>query len=72
MTMDALIPLLLIALIAAAVIGGLVQRRHEIREYNGGLCRHCGTLVVQFDADSQGGTGWICRNCGHSFWTSYI
>ena len=58
-------------LLAIVVIGVLIVRRHEKKEYNNGICRECGYPLRHFDTDSQGGRGYICDACKFSCWVSY-
>lgn len=39
--------------------------------FNKGVCKKCGGKVHCFDMDSQGGRGYSCNECDHSFWISY-
>lgn len=59
-----------IFLIFIMIVGGLIVRNKEYKMWNKGICTKCGNNLESFDTDSQGGTGWICRKCNHSFWTS--
>ena len=43
----------------------------EKREFNNGVCKHCGKNLRYFDSDSQGGRGYICDDCGYCAWVSY-
>ena len=42
------------------VFGAYLQ---EKKEFNNGICPHCGKRLVHFDDDSQGGQGWCCYDC---------
>lgn len=43
----------------------------EAKDFNGGVCRHCGKKLRYFDTDSRGGRGYICDSCGYVTWVSY-
>lgn len=43
----------------------------EYKDYNKGVCPHCGNHLRHFDYDSQGGRGYICNKCKYSTWVSY-
>lgn len=52
----------------------LYIRYREKKEFNDGVCTHCGSNFKIFDTDSQGGTGWTCENhkCENYLWTSWV
>jgi len=53
------------------VIGGIWARECEKKEWNGGRCPRCGRPWVNFDMDSQGGRGYVCRPCDEHIGISY-
>lgn len=61
----ALLALLIVLLICP--IGMFLERR----DFNNGICVNCGSKLIHFDNDSQGGRGYCCDNCGYSTWVSY-
>ena len=44
----------------------------ERKDFNHGICPHCGQPLRCFDKDSQGGHLWTCDNCGYYTATSWI
>lgn len=60
----------LIALIIVVIVWATLGFSLERRDWNGGLCRWCGSPWVYFDTDSHGGRGYSCGE-GHSIWISY-
>lgn len=60
----------LVFLYALVIIGAVLQRNHEKKEWNYGRCRKCGWGWKQFDTDSQGVRGYKCPN-NHTLWVSY-
>lgn len=62
-----------IFLIALALMGGLmyVAIIFEKRDFNNGVCPHCGKTLVHFSTNSQGGRGYCCSDCEHYIWVSY-
>lgn len=50
---------------------GYIGSTLEKRNFNNGVCVHCGTSLRYFDTDSQGGRGYICDKCGYATWVSY-
>jgi len=51
--------------------GGVWQYNNEKREWNNGICPHCGGKWKCFDMDSQGGRGYNCNLCNKYTWISY-
>lgn len=47
-----------IVIFAVMMIGGIWQRCHEKREWNGGICAASGKPWKLFDYDSHGGRGY--------------
>ena len=43
----------------------------EKKSFHHGTCPHCKTLLKCFDTDSQGGRGYVCKNCNYTTWVSY-
>lgn len=44
----------------------------EKRDFNGGICKACGSKLHCFDTDSGGARGYICEACRkHSCWVSW-
>ena len=43
----------------------------EKRDFNNGICPHCGNKLYFFDMDSQGGRGYKCEKCYYHTWVSY-
>lgn len=41
------------------------------KQYNNGICPDCGKELVHIDTDSQGGRGYLCKNCGYITWISW-
>ena len=44
----------------------------EKKDFNNGICPHCGKPLIHFDDDSQGGQGWCCHNCRYYTWISWF
>lgn len=44
---------------------------NDKKEWNNGKCPLCGNQYELFDMDSQGGRGYVCRNCKKYIWISY-
>ena len=62
---------LTILIILILVIGCLLARHYEKRDWNRGVCT-CGKGWWQsFDTDSQGGRGYKCTACARHIWISY-
>ena len=64
--------ILLVALVFILILGPFIFRRSEIRQFNDGYCRKCGSKLRHFDNDSQGGEGWCCDNCDSVIWLSWF
>lgn len=43
----------------------------ERRRFNNGICKECGNKLYHFDTDSQGGRGYVCKNCDFTIWVTY-
>ena len=52
------------------IVGGIMQRNHEKKQWNGGICSRCESTWNQFDTDSQGGRMYNCSG-GHYCDCSY-
>lgn len=63
---------LLIGVIIVYIGGILWAIRTERKNWNGGVCPRCGTNLRKFDTDSRGCEGWVCDNCHHTIWVSYL
>lgn len=42
----------------------------EKRNYNNGVCPHCGTKLTNFDMGSSGARGYTCKKCNYTTWVS--
>ena len=72
MTSQVLGMVLGIVVLFVAVIGSIVCRYHEKKDYNNGVCS-CGKGWFEHrDMDSQGGSMWVCNACDKTIWTSWI
>ena len=58
--------------ILAFVVCPILFRRHEKKQYNGGICPKCGHTLRHFDSCFCGDEGYKCDNCGNTFWTSWF
>ena len=66
------VEILIIAGIIAVVILGTVYAIHvEKKEYNKGVCPHCGKPLEFFTIDSSGARGYMCDDCRYYAWISY-
>lgn len=66
------IPVVVSALIIIILIVGMMIARHfEKKEFNNGYCTVCNKRLRNFDTDSQGGRGYCCPKCGRTIWVSY-
>lgn len=63
--------LICLVILLVMVVGMIVTRNHEKKEYNDGICPKCGGKFKLFDYDSQGGRGYHCDKCGIFVWVSY-
>lgn len=53
------------------VVWGIVStRKNEKKDWNNGVCPHCGKPWKALDADSTGARGYKCENM-HRCWISY-
>ena len=63
---------LIIGVVAATMAAFCWAAYHfEKREWNNGVCRHCGGMWRSFDIDSSGAIGYKCQS-GHSIWISWF
>ncbi len=44
---------------------------NDITKWNQGRCFKCARPLENFDTDSQGGRGYVCRACNRYLWISY-
>lgn len=58
---------LAVFMFGGAIVGILLEKK----DYNSGICPHCGKKLILFDTDSQGGRGYICEECNYVAWVSY-
>ena len=58
---------LAVFMFGSAVIGILLEKK----DYNRGICPHCGKKLTLFDTDSQGGRYYICEKCNYVACVSY-
>lgn len=56
--------------VAILIIGCIIARCHEKREWNEGYCKKTYRKWRHFDNDSQGGRGYT-DDLGHYCWISY-
>ena len=61
-----------IFLILLLVLGGYYCYQSEKIKHNKGICPKCGERLSYFDSDSQGGKGYICRQCKYTIWLSWF
>ena len=52
----------LICILIQIIIGVVLIRRYEKKEWNNGICPKCGDKWRLFDIDSQGGRMYRCNN----------
>lgn len=64
--MDFLIIILIVIFVLAIYVA-----YSEYKSFNKGLCPKCGKKLECFDIDSQGGRGYVCRDCNYYTWVSY-
>ena len=65
---------MIIAIVIFAFIASLILFRHmDVKSYNNGVCKECGSPLTRFDTDSQGGRGYVCYSCEpfRYIWISY-
>jgi hypothetical protein len=60
-----------VTILIIAFVGAFFVAVEEHKVFNRGKCS-CGGNWDSFDRDSQGGTGWICDECGVHIWTSWV
>jgi ssDNA-binding Zn-finger/Zn-ribbon topoisomerase 1 len=58
--------LVVLGVIGIIVLGTIVVLRLEKEDWNGGICKDCGTPWVRFDTDSGGGRLYKCK-CPDNF-----
>lgn len=63
--------LIVLGIYAITFILSLLFSIGEYKTFNKGVCKNCGGPLVCFDMDSQGGRGYICKNCRFTTWVSY-
>ena len=56
----------------AAIVGSIRCYVQEKKDFNDGICPHCGKPLIHFDDDSQGGQGWCCDDCKYFVWITWI
>lgn len=62
----------IIGIITICIVVGFIWAIYQERkDYNNGYCPICGNRLKHFDNDSQGGRGYVCRNCHYHTWVSY-
>lgn len=59
-----------VAVVIFLVFGFTYVRYSEKKDWNNGICPHCGKPWIHFDTDSQGGRMYRCENW-HSCDISY-
>lgn len=64
--------ILLILFLAFSICGCVWCYHREKKDFNNGICPHCGTKLKHFDNDSHGGEGWCCDECGYFTWISWF
>ena len=52
----------LIYILIQIIVGVILIRRYEKKEWNNGICPKCGEEWKLFDVDSQGGRMYRCDN----------
>lgn len=63
--------LICLVILLVIVVGMIVTRNYEKKEYNNGICPKCGGNLRYFDSDSQGSRGYNCDKCNNFVWVSY-
>ena len=61
----------LVAILIIMIVGMILARHWEKKDYNNGICTQCGGHLEHFDDDSQGGRGYRCDKCGRYVWVTY-
>ena len=62
------IQLFIAFLIFILMISGCIRAYlGERKDWNHGICPRCGGRLEHFDTDSQGGLGYICKEC-REYW----
>lgn len=69
MTNVALIACILV--LSMIVVGAIVARYLEKKDFNKGICPKCNNKLKHFDSDSDGNRGYTCPNCDYTTWCSY-
>lgn len=59
---DIIVTAVAVGVLLFMIIGTIVVRRLEIKQWNNGYCRECGKLWIHFDTDSHGGRMYRCEN----------
>ena len=59
-------------LFVGIVFGIIWTNIKERKDFNGGICPKCGTLLRHFDNDSHGAQGWTCDECDYTTWISWL
>ena len=54
------------------IVGPVIFRAIERREFNKGYCTECGEKLRCFAQDSSGALGWCCDNCQNVIWISWL
>ena len=54
------------------IVGPVIFRAIERREFNKGYCTECGEKLRRFDVDSSGAVGWCCDRCQNVIWISWL
>ena len=57
-----IIPLILIYILIQIIIGAILMRRYEKKQWNNGVCSKCGDKWRLIDIDSHGGRMYKCDN----------
>lgn len=55
----------LFGLLFFAMVGSLYVRHSEKKDWNNGVCSHCGKPWIQYTTDSHGGRMYRCENYHH-------
>ena len=69
---NVVLPSILILLVLILMLGPVIFRRIEKREFNKGFCTECGEHMQHFDVDSSGADGWCCNRCGRVIWICWL
>jgi len=63
--------LLILAVVSFFMLGCILTRHSEKKNYNNSICPKCGEKLRQFDIASDGSRGYTCNKCGYTTWCSY-